>query len=295
MTAVELEGARANLRRVLAYAGRVELADRIVCIENPVPASFGAGDSGPRDRVVVSVGRWDDPQKNARLLGRVLREYGSRRPSTRFVLIGNASGSVCESAPQVTSLGRVGRDELGTRLSRRARVPDHLQVGELSYRRARGTRLGLHDRRNSNRCGTQHGGRRLVGNRRCRRGPGRSRSRARRGAGALGQGQRDPVSDLRVLARTSCGRRRSPSDISPYRPGLPSERSTRHEQADSRQSDRPSPLAPSPLQAGRDDRRASVDPLDRADLRPSRFAWVSTEGSGISCSRSPARSGSRRR
>ena len=117
VTAVELEGARVNLHRVLAYAGRVDLSDRIVCIENPVPTSFGAGSSGPRDRVVVSVGRWDDPQKNARLLGRVVTEYGKEDSETRFVLMGNASGTVCGTAPQVTPLGRVGRDVLGTWLS----------------------------------------------------------------------------------------------------------------------------------------------------------------------------------
>ena len=88
-----------------------------MCIENPVPSSFGAGNSGPRDRVVVSVGRWDDPQKNARLLGRVLSEYGEQDSETRFVLIGKASNTICDAAPRITPLGRVGRDELGTRLS----------------------------------------------------------------------------------------------------------------------------------------------------------------------------------
>ena len=116
VTVVEIEAARPNLRRVLAYAGREDLMGKVACVENPVPESFGIGD-GPRARIVVSVGRWDDPQKNARLLSQTLQECGRRDGSTRFVLAGRAGDSVPVGAAQVEALGHVSRDELGGVLS----------------------------------------------------------------------------------------------------------------------------------------------------------------------------------
>jgi hypothetical protein len=113
VTAVELEGARSNIRTVLEYAGRAELWEKVVCIPNPVPESFVAGITGPRARTVVSIGRWNDPQKNPRLLRRVLQEYCGQEPSVRFVLVGTGSERVCEGVLGASAVGRITRAELG--------------------------------------------------------------------------------------------------------------------------------------------------------------------------------------
>ena len=117
LTVVETEPARDHVRRILAYAGREDLADKLECVGNPVPESFGAHAGESRDRSVVSVGRWDDPAKNARLLSRTLQAYGRRDASARFLVVGTASERVRLAGPQMTSVGRVGRDELAGFLS----------------------------------------------------------------------------------------------------------------------------------------------------------------------------------
>jgi glycosyltransferase involved in cell wall biosynthesis len=68
-------------------------------------------------RLQINPRKPQDRQKNARLLGRTLRDYYKRDASTRFVLIGKASDSVQVGASPVTSLGRVPREELGDLLS----------------------------------------------------------------------------------------------------------------------------------------------------------------------------------
>jgi glycosyltransferase involved in cell wall biosynthesis len=83
----------AAFHRFLASQGATELAGRAFAAPFPVPASFREGTLPPKEDLVVAVGRWDDPQKDAPLLASALEALLRSRPSTRVVIAGGAAAA----------------------------------------------------------------------------------------------------------------------------------------------------------------------------------------------------------
>jgi glycosyltransferase involved in cell wall biosynthesis len=95
VTIVETEVARVNLTRFLSLYRAEDLTPRLHVVP-PWLSHHVVSASVPRarDRTVVSVGRWDDPQKNVRLLRRTCRRLLDSDPAVRLLIIG---GEGCES------------------------------------------------------------------------------------------------------------------------------------------------------------------------------------------------------
>jgi glycosyltransferase involved in cell wall biosynthesis len=83
------EGGRRNLIRFLRASGAAELAERVVVVPFTIGASFLECQVPARkqDRI-VAIGRWNDPQKHARLLARSLEAVLQRRPQTEVEIMG---------------------------------------------------------------------------------------------------------------------------------------------------------------------------------------------------------------
>lgn len=82
------EGARL-FRRFLAHHGEEDLAARLVEVPFTIGASFfSCPIPETKDDLVVAVGRWDDPQKNAPLLARALALFAAERPRTAVTIFG---------------------------------------------------------------------------------------------------------------------------------------------------------------------------------------------------------------
>jgi glycosyltransferase involved in cell wall biosynthesis len=82
-------GAAANFNRFLLARGEAELVVRTTVIPYPIDVPFLEPiSSEARENRVVSIGRWDDPQKNAELLASAIRLHLRQRPDTEFIIIG---------------------------------------------------------------------------------------------------------------------------------------------------------------------------------------------------------------
>jgi glycosyltransferase involved in cell wall biosynthesis len=89
---VETEPARRRIVRVLERHGSPELAARMQTVPNPVGPAFTDHEvPAERDKLIVAVGRWDDPQKNARLLARALSRFLDAHPDHRAHVVGAAA------------------------------------------------------------------------------------------------------------------------------------------------------------------------------------------------------------
>ena len=118
---VESDRARDRVAGILDRGGRPDLAGRLHVIPGPVAPGFTRGDVPPeRERLVVAVGRWEDPQKNAPLLARALRRFLSAHPEWRAHVVGPDAPKRFRD-PGMVSASHVPHEELAA-LLRRARI-----------------------------------------------------------------------------------------------------------------------------------------------------------------------------
>jgi glycosyltransferase involved in cell wall biosynthesis len=104
--AMETSKAAKNLRRVLNYYGRSDLARKLVVIPHCVDDAFlRPSVAVERSPTVISIGRWTAPQKNPQLLLGVIRRHLQRSDDTRFVVIGPGATALCGDLSRQT--GRV--------------------------------------------------------------------------------------------------------------------------------------------------------------------------------------------
>lgn len=79
----------ANFRRFLASMGAAELGEKLRVVPFTIGASFLTCPlPEQKDDLIVAIGRWDDPQKNAPLLAATLRRFFALRPKTRIEIFG---------------------------------------------------------------------------------------------------------------------------------------------------------------------------------------------------------------
>ncbi len=77
-------------RRFLRFHGEESLAERCRSAPFAVPAAFSQHPlPATKDDLVVAIGRWSDPQKDAPLLARAMGIALRRRPSTRLEIFGH--------------------------------------------------------------------------------------------------------------------------------------------------------------------------------------------------------------
>ncbi len=89
VVAVPSTEARRHLLKFLAYRGAPDLGRRVISVPYTLAAPYLSCPLAERkaDRV-IAIGRWDDPQKDVRLLARALTRFLSRRPATEVVIFG---------------------------------------------------------------------------------------------------------------------------------------------------------------------------------------------------------------
>ncbi len=111
--AIEFPRARENLLRVLRHAGRSDLAAKVHIVSHSLRDDFLAIPpdlSRPATPTVLSLARWEDPQKDATLCARVVHHIVQSDPSVRFTLIGSAASGkfrAFEGHSQVTVHDRI--------------------------------------------------------------------------------------------------------------------------------------------------------------------------------------------
>ncbi|HEX8743753.1 MAG TPA: glycosyltransferase [Thermoleophilaceae bacterium] len=116
---VETEPARRQLAEALTRRGAAELAGRLHTLINPVAPVFTRGEvAAEREPLVVAVGRWDDPQKNAPRLARALREFLAARPEYRAHVVGAGAEARFERGPRLSVTRHVEQGELRPLLAR---------------------------------------------------------------------------------------------------------------------------------------------------------------------------------
>jgi len=88
--AIESQEAAANLAKIFRYYGRAELAGKIHVVPHSVSDAFLRDPVGPSNRPprVYCGGRWDDPQKDARLLCRTIDRVLAADPEIEFIVAG---------------------------------------------------------------------------------------------------------------------------------------------------------------------------------------------------------------
>lgn len=88
---IESDYAAFNLAYVFTELGRPDLIEKILVFPNPVNSVFTSFplEKIEKRNVVISVGRWKDPQKNVKALGRVLATFLSTYTDWEAVVIGS--------------------------------------------------------------------------------------------------------------------------------------------------------------------------------------------------------------
>ncbi|MFZ4773868.1 MAG: glycosyltransferase family 4 protein [Terrimicrobiaceae bacterium] len=116
---VETLPAQSRLQRLMHYTGRPDLALRIRQVPIPVPGNRTYNPSIAKDRLLISVARWDDAQKDGPKLVKVLAEVLRQWPDYEAIVVGN------------------GQDLLHTEIQTRAKdVSDRLRLtGRLDHER----------------------------------------------------------------------------------------------------------------------------------------------------------------
>jgi glycosyltransferase involved in cell wall biosynthesis len=113
--------AKECLTRFFAYYRRPDLAAKLAVVPYPVDACFLRGEvPGVRQRNLVAIGRWDDPQKDAPLLADAVRRVLKAKPDLSFALVGPGGdpvfGPLCDRHPQVRRLGAQPPDAIAALL-----------------------------------------------------------------------------------------------------------------------------------------------------------------------------------
>ena len=89
---VETDLARRRVVHLLERGGAPELAARVHTVLTPVRPAFTRGQVPlERERLVVAIGRWDDPLKNAGLMARALRRFLEAHSDHRAAVVGTAA------------------------------------------------------------------------------------------------------------------------------------------------------------------------------------------------------------
>jgi glycosyltransferase involved in cell wall biosynthesis len=112
LVAINSPQARGHLTAFFRHHGRPELAARVAVVPYPVDECYLSGEvSAARERRVVAVGRWDDPQKDAPLLAAAVERVRAADPAVGFDLIGpggdDAFDRLCRRHPRVVYHGRL--------------------------------------------------------------------------------------------------------------------------------------------------------------------------------------------
>jgi glycosyltransferase involved in cell wall biosynthesis len=113
VSVLETTAAADNVKAFLIKHNRRDLLDRLKVVPHFVADGFLTGPvAAQRDKAVVAIGRWEDPQKNAPLLAAAISRYLAKpqHKSTRFYLIGPEKGrpefsSLTARHPQVEFVG----------------------------------------------------------------------------------------------------------------------------------------------------------------------------------------------
>ena len=79
----------ANVSNVLDYWRRPDLASKVHFVPNPVAGDILAGEVRAKQNVTISIGRWEDPAKNASLLIRSMRQFLEVNPQWRLRVVGD--------------------------------------------------------------------------------------------------------------------------------------------------------------------------------------------------------------
>ena len=91
---VESPVAASRLRRLMSGQGRSDIAEKIFHVPIPVPQLPRDQIPPAREKIILSVGRWDDAQKDAPKLIRVMGNVLARHPDYRAVIIGDGDDFV---------------------------------------------------------------------------------------------------------------------------------------------------------------------------------------------------------
>jgi glycosyltransferase involved in cell wall biosynthesis len=120
---VESGVARDRIRLLLERSGAPELAERLHVVLAPIRPAFTRGEvPRERDELVVAIGRWEDPQKNPRLMAGALQRFLRSHPGYRAVVLGaGATGRFGGLGEQVSAVEHADAGGL-LELLRRARI-----------------------------------------------------------------------------------------------------------------------------------------------------------------------------
>jgi glycosyltransferase involved in cell wall biosynthesis len=119
-TIVETQAARDNLLPLLRHYGAEELWQRIHAVPNAISHEIASAPVPPRpDRRVVSVGRWDDPQKNVGLLRGAIDRALRLDSNVSFLIVGpGAEPHFSGAGSRIECTGRVPHEEMRHLLGR---------------------------------------------------------------------------------------------------------------------------------------------------------------------------------
>ena len=107
VTVLETAEAARNVVYFLRSCGRTDLISKVHVVPHFVADDFLTGDvSLPRHQHVTCIGRWEDAQKNAPLLGAAIKIHLSGGAETSFTIIGPEQGR-CEFARLVGKFSQV--------------------------------------------------------------------------------------------------------------------------------------------------------------------------------------------
>lgn len=97
-----------HLKKFFCYYKREDLAAKVIFAPYPVDDEFLHGlvpTVGQREKRVVAIGRWDDPQKDADLLAASINMAAINSPSTEFVIVGRNGSEVTRRCKRLKDLG----------------------------------------------------------------------------------------------------------------------------------------------------------------------------------------------
>jgi glycosyltransferase involved in cell wall biosynthesis len=93
---IESPDAASNISFFLTVWKRKDLIKKIYFLPNPVTPDFVNGKIGRKENIVVSVGRWDDPNdvKNTRVLIKAVVDFLNEKPEYKSVILGSGGEKI---------------------------------------------------------------------------------------------------------------------------------------------------------------------------------------------------------